>query len=77
MDKKNTTELLGNDELELVDEIDSGEWISMPLSNDEKTTYQNYAKYKKLLQENKIAMQKTCAIPSNITVKQKVNEAII
>lgn len=68
---------LDNDELELLGEIESGEWMSTLLANDEKAAYQNYAKYKKFLQENKIAMQKTRTIPNNIILKQKVNEAII
>lgn len=39
------------EELELLCEIDSGEWASAPLADNEKTVYQNYAKYTKSLQK--------------------------
>jgi predicted DNA binding CopG/RHH family protein len=44
---------LDNNELELLGEIENREWISTPLANDEKTAYQNYAKYTKSLQEKR------------------------
>lgn len=44
---------LDNDELELLGEIESGAWISAPFANNEKTAYQNHAKYTKSLQEKR------------------------
>jgi predicted DNA binding CopG/RHH family protein len=46
-------QILNNEELELLGEIENGLWISTPLTNDEKTAYQNYAKYTKSLQEKR------------------------
>jgi predicted DNA binding CopG/RHH family protein len=45
--------LLDNYELELLGEVENGKWVSVPLTNDEKTAYQNYAKYTKSLQEKR------------------------
>ncbi len=46
-------QILNNEELELLGEIESGEWVSAPLTDNEKATYQNYAKYTKSLQEKR------------------------
>ena len=50
--KKNAI-FLDNDETELLNEIESGEWIDKPLSQDELKIYQNHAKYTKSLQEKR------------------------
>lgn len=46
-------QVLNNEELELLGEIESGEWVSAPLADNEKVAYQNYAKYTKSLQEKR------------------------
>lgn len=50
---KNKENLLDREELELLNEIENGEWKSKPLSNQERKSYQNYAEYTKFLQEKK------------------------
>ena len=42
-----------NEELALLDEIERGEWISSPLTNEELENYAQSAKYTKSLQEKK------------------------
>jgi len=42
-----------NEELELLDEIEKGEWIESPLSKEERENYAQSAKYTKSLQEKK------------------------
>ncbi len=41
------------EELELLDEIENGEWVDVPLSKDEREHYAQSAKYTKSLQEKK------------------------
>lgn len=41
------------DELELLNEIENGEWIDSPLSEEERERYAQSAKYTKSLQEKK------------------------
>ena len=42
-----------NEELQLLDEIERGEWISSPLSDEEVEKYAQSAEYTKALQEKK------------------------
>jgi len=42
-----------NEELQLLDEIEKGEWVESPLSDEELDTYAQSAKYTKSLQEKK------------------------
>ena len=42
-----------NEELELLDEIEKGEWIDSPLTKEERESYAQSAKYTKSLQEKK------------------------
>ena len=42
-----------NEELQLLDEIERGEWVSSPLSDEEVEKYAQSAKYTKALQEKK------------------------
>ena len=49
----NDTKYLNNEELELLESLESGEWIDEPITLDERDKYQNYAKYTKALQEKK------------------------
>ena len=42
-----------NEELELLEEIEKGEWIDSPLSKEERENYAQSAKYTKALQEKK------------------------
>ena len=44
---------LDKEELELLDEIETGEWEDAPLSKTEIKSYQNSAKYTKALQEKR------------------------
>lgn len=44
---------LDKEELELLDEIQAGEWENKPLSTTEMKAYQNSAKYTKALQEKR------------------------
>lgn len=41
------------EELELLDEIEEGEWVDKPLTKEERTYYAQSAKYTKSLQEKK------------------------
>lgn len=50
---KNEPIYLDQEENELLGEIESGEWISKPLSAQERQEYQNNAKYTKSLQEKR------------------------
>ncbi len=50
---KNNAIFLNNDEAELLNEIESGEWIDKPLSQSELKIYQNHAKYTQSLQEKR------------------------
>lgn len=50
---KNETIFLDNDEIALLNEIENGEWIDKPLSQDELKIYQNHAQYTKSLQEKR------------------------
>ena len=45
--------ILDKEELELLEELESGSFIEAPLSEDEKKRYSDYAKYTKSLQEKK------------------------
>ncbi len=45
--------VLDNEELELLEEIERGEWIDMPISKDERRAYAQNAAYTKALQEKK------------------------
>ena len=42
-----------NEELELLNEIENGEWVDTPLTVDEREKYSQSAKYTKSLQEKK------------------------
>ena len=50
---KNNNIVLDNEELDLLNEIEIGNFIDKPLTNKEKINYQNHAKYTKSLQEKK------------------------
>ncbi len=45
--------VLDNEELELLGEIERGEWIDMPLSEEERESYAQNAAYTKALQEKR------------------------
>jgi predicted DNA binding CopG/RHH family protein len=45
--------VLDNEELELLEEIERGEWIDMPLSKEESESYAQNAAYTKALQEKR------------------------
>ena len=45
--------VLNQEELELLEEIERGEWVENPLSADESKAYAQNAKYTKSLQEKK------------------------
>jgi predicted DNA binding CopG/RHH family protein len=45
--------VLDNEELELLEELESGIFIDKPLKQEEIQKYQNYAKYTKSLQEKR------------------------
>ncbi len=45
--------VLDNEELELLEEIERGEWIDMPISKEESKIYAQNAAYTKALQEKK------------------------
>ena len=45
--------VLDNEELDLLQEIESGVFLDKPLSNEEIDNYKNYAKYTKSLQEKR------------------------
>ena len=45
--------VLDNEELKLLEEIDRGEWIDMPLSEEERESYAQNAAYTKALQEKR------------------------
>lgn len=42
-----------SDELKLLDEIEKGEWLDSPLTDEERENYAQSAKYTKSLQEKK------------------------
>ena len=50
---KKDTFIYDAEELELLDEIEHGEWIDAPLSKKEKKSYADSASYTKSLQEKK------------------------
>jgi predicted DNA binding CopG/RHH family protein len=50
---KNDAIFLDNDEIALLNEIENGEWIDKPLSQNEIKIYQNHAQYTKSLQEKR------------------------
>lgn len=50
---KNNPAIFDNEELNLLAEIDRGEWTDKPLSNGEIDSYRNAAAYTKLLQEKR------------------------
>ncbi len=50
---KSDTKYLDNEELELLNSIESDEWKDDNLTLDEIDSYKNYAKYTKSLQEKK------------------------
>ncbi len=50
---KNNHVYLDSEENELLNEIEKGEWISKPLSKQERQIYQSDAKYTKSLQEKR------------------------
>ena len=45
--------VLDNEELKLLEEIERGEWIDMPLSEEERESYAQNAAYTKALQEKR------------------------
>jgi len=45
--------VLDNEELELLEETERGEWIDMPLSKEESESYAQNAAYTKALQEKR------------------------
>lgn len=49
----NNNTVLDNEELELLEEIERGEWIDMPISKEERGVYAQNAAYTKALQEKK------------------------
>jgi len=50
---KNNPVILDNEELNLLAEIDRGEWEDKPLSNEELDSYRETAAYTRLLQEKR------------------------
>jgi len=50
---KNNPVILDNEELNVLAEIDKGEWTDKPLSSEELDSYRNAAVYTKLLQEKR------------------------
>ena len=50
---KNNPVVLNREELNLLTEIDSGEWQDKPLSTEELNSYREAAKYTRLLNEKK------------------------
>ncbi len=51
--KNSKKTILDREELELLDEIESGEWVDSPLSDNEATVLHENAIYTKSLQEKK------------------------
>ncbi len=50
---KNKPVILDNEELDVLAEIDKGEWTDKPLSSEELDSYRNAAAHTKLLQEKR------------------------
>ena len=50
---KNNKTIYDQEELELLTEIEAGEWVDTPLTKKERSSYAQNAKYTKSLQEKK------------------------
>jgi len=65
--------ILNNEELDLLEELESDVWLDKPLSDSEVKTYQENAKYTKSLQEKKQTTIRF-SVSDLITVKAKAKE---